>query len=133
MVRFATELLAAPNPTANITSATRSWRSPPTGKDSTSRSSSFGGDAVGSRAILDAHSGIANFKIGKNTLLGLTAQPGASLPPPRIANVLAPAGAELDRALSLAGHWNLAEICRQLLVAGGGGPVTTGRTGQLDL
>ena len=75
-------------------------------------------DADGLRAVLDADPEVVNLKVGENTMLDLATQPEAGPPSPEIVEVLVQAGAELDRALNLAGCWNLADLCRQLLAAG---------------
>ena len=50
-------------------------------------------------------------------MLELLTQPDAELSPEMV-DVLIGAGAYLDRALNLAGCWNLADLCTQLLAAG---------------
>ena len=75
-------------------------------------------DADGLRGALGADPGMVNLKVGGNTLLELTTQPGAGPPSPAVVEVLVGAGAGLDRALNLAGCWNLADLCAQLLAAG---------------
>lgn len=52
-----------------------------------------------------------------NTLLEWATQPPHGIDP-AIIQVLIDHGANLDRALNLAGCWNLADLCRQLLMAG---------------
>ena len=76
------------------------------------------GDADGLRAALDADPGVVNLKAGGNTMLEWTTQPDAGPPSPEMVDVLVGTGADLDRALNLAGCWNLADLCRQLLAAG---------------
>lgn len=76
------------------------------------------GDAAGLRAALDADPGAVNLRIGENTMLEMMTQPEGGPPSPEIVGVLIEAGAHLDRALNLAGCWNLADLCAQLLAAG---------------
>lgn len=78
----------------------------------------LGNDADGLRSALGADPGVVNLEVGGNTLLELTTQPGAGPPSPAIVDVLVKARAGLDRALNLAGCWNLADLCSQLLAAG---------------
>lgn len=70
------------------------------------------------RAALQVDPGAANLKIGENTMLEWMTQPEGGPPSPEMVDVLIDAGADLDRALNLAGCWNLAGLCRQLLAAG---------------
>ena len=51
-------------------------------------------------------------------MLELMTQPEAGPPSTEMVDVLIGAGADLDRALNLAGCWNLADLCTQLLAAG---------------
>ena len=77
------------------------------------------GDVDGLRTALRADPGTVNLKIGgENTMLELMTQPEAGSPSPELVGVLIDAGADLDRALNLAGCWNLADLCAQLLAAG---------------
>ena len=76
------------------------------------------GDADGLREIVDADPEVVNLTVGDNTMLELLTQPDAGPPSPEIVDVLVKAGAALDRALNLAGCWNLADLCSQLLAAG---------------
>ena len=76
------------------------------------------GDADGLRAALAADPEVVNLEAGGNTMLEWLTQPGAAPPSSEMVDVLVGAGARLDRALNLAGCWNLADLCRQLLVAG---------------
>ena len=75
------------------------------------------GDVDGLRAALEADPGAVNLKVGGDTMLELLTQPGAE-PSSEMAGVLMGLGADLDRALNLAGCWNLADLCAQLLAAG---------------
>ena len=59
-----------------------------------------------------------HLEVGKHTLLELTTQPDIGPPCAEIVDVLIGAGAALDRALNLAGCWNLPDLCAQLLAAG---------------
>ena len=76
------------------------------------------GDADSLRTAIDADPGVVNVRVGTDTLLELTTQPDLGPPSSEIIDVLVGAGADLDRALNLAGCWNLADLCRQLLAAG---------------
>ena len=77
------------------------------------------GDVDGLRTALRADPGAVNLKIGgENTMLELMTQPESGPPSPEMVGVLIEAGAYLDRALNLAGCWNLADLCTQLLAAG---------------
>ena len=76
------------------------------------------GDADGLRAVVDADPEIVNLEVGGNTMLESLTQPGAGPSSLEIVDVLVGAGAELDRALNLAGCWNIADLCSQLLEAG---------------
>ena len=53
-----------------------------------------------------------------NTILEWLTQPDFSPPDPKFVGALIEAGAELERALNLAGCWNLPGMCEQLLAAG---------------
>lgn len=74
-------------------------------------------DVASLRAALTSDAGLVNAVWHGNTLLEWATQP-----PPGIdlacTAVLIEAGARLDRALGLAGCWDLADLCRQLLDAG---------------
>ena len=76
------------------------------------------GDADGLQAALIADPQVVTLKVEGNTLLEWTTQPGVAPPSPQVVDVLISAGAELDRALNLAGCWNLPALCEQLLAAG---------------
>ena len=76
------------------------------------------GDAARLRTALDADPEVVNLTVGDSTILELATQPGAAPRSPEIVDVLVEAGAALDRALNLAGCWNLADLCSQLLAAG---------------
>ncbi len=76
------------------------------------------GDVDGLRAALDADPGAVNLRVGDDTMLEMMTQPEGGAPSPEIVEVLIDAGAHLDRALNLAGCWNLAAFCTQLLAAG---------------
>ena len=76
------------------------------------------GDVDGLRAALDADPVVVNLKVGGDTMLELMTQPEGGVPSPEMVGVLIGAGAYLDRALNLAGCWNLADLCTQLLAAG---------------
>ena len=75
-------------------------------------------DADGLRAALGADPEVVNLKVGDNTLLELTTQPDVGHSSPEVIDVLVSAGAAPDRALNLAGCWNLPDLCEQLLAAG---------------
>ncbi len=76
------------------------------------------GDADGLLAALEADPDVVNLTVGGSTLLELATQPDVGPPAPAIVDVLVEAGATLDRALNLAGCWNLPDLCAQLLAAG---------------
>ena len=76
------------------------------------------GDAGGLRAALEVDPAVVTLKVGGSTLLELTTQPDLSPPSAEIVDVLVQAGTALDRALNLAGCWNLPGLCAQLLTAG---------------
>ena len=73
------------------------------------------GDVDGLRAALEVDPEVVNLTVGGNTLLELTTQPDVSPPSAATVNVLVEAGAAVDRALNLAGCWNLPDLCTQLL------------------
>ena len=75
-------------------------------------------DVDGLRAALEADPGVVNLRVGENTMLEWMTQPEGGVPSPELVAVLIDAGADLDRALNLAGCWNLADLCTQLLAAG---------------
>ncbi|WCO68046.1 ankyrin repeat domain-containing protein [Iamia majanohamensis] len=74
-------------------------------------------DADDLRALVDADGEIVSVRWNGNTLLEWCTQPPHGIAPPVI-SVLISAGAELDRALNLAGCWSLAGMRSQLLAAG---------------
>ena len=76
------------------------------------------GDVDGLRAVLEADPGVVNLRIGENTMLEWMTLPEGGAPSPEMVAVLIEAGAHLDRALNLAGCWDLAGLCEQLLAAG---------------
>ena len=76
------------------------------------------GDVDGLGVALDADPGVVNLRVGDDTMLELMTQPEAGPPSTEMVDVLIYAGADLDRALNLAGCWNLADLCTQLLAAG---------------
>ena len=86
------------------------------------------GDADGLRAALEVDPEVVNLTVGGNTLLELATQPDVSPPSSEIVDVLVEAGAAVDRALNLAGCWNLPNLCAQLL-AGGADPVARADAG----
>ena len=75
-------------------------------------------DVDGLRAALDADPDVVNLKVGGSTLLELTTQPDVGHSSSEIIDLLISAGAAPDRALNLAGCWNLPDLCTQLLAAG---------------
>lgn len=74
-------------------------------------------DAEALQAGIDADGEMASVRWNGNTLLEWCTQPPHGIDP-AVIRVLISAGAELDRALNLAGCWNLADMCAQLLAAG---------------
>lgn len=76
------------------------------------------GDAAGLQAALEADPGAVNLRIGENTMLEMMTQPEGGPPSSEVVEVLIDGGAYLDRTLNLAGCWNLADLCAQLLAAG---------------
>lgn len=74
-------------------------------------------DAEGLQLALADDPELADAAWNGNTLLEWATQPPHGIDPECIA-VLIESGASLDRALGLAGCWNLAELCTQLLGAG---------------
>ena len=76
------------------------------------------GHVDGLRAALEDDPGAVNLRIGDDTMLELMTQPEGGPPSPETVGVLIGAGACLDRALNLAGCWNRAGLCTQLLAAG---------------
>jgi ankyrin repeat protein len=77
----------------------------------------LGGDTDGLRAALAADPELINAVWNDNTLLEWATQPPHGIDPACI-DALIDAGASLDRALGLAGCWNLADLCSRLLEAG---------------
>ena len=75
------------------------------------------GDAGGLRAALDADAELVDAVWNGNTLLEWATQPPHDVESACV-EVLIDAGASLDRALGLAGCWNLAALCARLLEAG---------------
>ena len=75
------------------------------------------GDPEGLRAAIDAAPELVAISWGENTLLEWTTQPPHGVTT-EVIDVLINKGSRLDRALNLAGCWNLAPMCRQLLDAG---------------
>ncbi len=75
------------------------------------------GDADGLLAALDADRQLVDAVWNGNTLLEWATQPPHGVEPACI-DVLIESGASLDRALGLAGCWNLAELCTRLVAAG---------------
>lgn len=76
------------------------------------------GDITALRRTLDSYPGIALARVRENSLLEWLTQPGFAPPHPQAVDALIEAGAEFDRALNLAGCWNLPDLCEQLLAAG---------------
>jgi ankyrin repeat protein len=76
------------------------------------------GDRVRFQKILKDDPGIVYARLGNNTILEWLTQPRFSSPDPHFVEALIGAGSELNRALNLAGCWNLPEMCSQLLAAG---------------
>lgn len=68
--------------------------------------------------MLSTHPGIVHARVRENSLLEWLTQPDFAPPHPPVVEALIEAGAELDRALNLAGCWNLPGLCEQLLLAG---------------
>ena len=75
------------------------------------------GDVDGLGVALEADLGVVNLRVGDDTMLELMTQPEAGTPSPEMVEVLIGVGADVDRALNLAGCWNLADLCTQLLAA----------------
>jgi len=75
------------------------------------------GDPDGLRAAIAADPELVAISWGENTLLEWTTQPPHGVTA-EVIDVLISERSRLDRALNLAGCWNLAAMCRQLLVAG---------------
>ena len=76
------------------------------------------GEADRIRHMLSTDPQLARATTGGNTVLEWLTQSDFAPPQPEIVDLLIDAGAGLDRALNLAGCWNLAEMCGQLLAAG---------------
>lgn len=77
-----------------------------------------GGDFDRFERVLGDDPEVVYARTGGNTVLEWLTQPDFSPPDPRFVDALIEAGAELDRALNLAGCWNLPDMCGQLLDAG---------------
>lgn len=74
-------------------------------------------DPAGLDAALRADPHLVNASWNGNTLLEWVTQPPHGIEP-GVVDVLIDHGANPDRALNLAGCWNLPDLCRQLLAAG---------------
>lgn len=74
-------------------------------------------DPDGLQAAIDADPGIVEMAWGENTLLEWVTQPPHGIGE-GIIDVLIASGSRLDRALNLAGCWNLDRLCVRLLTAG---------------
>lgn len=75
------------------------------------------GDPNGLQAAIDADPEIVAISWGDNTLLEWVTQPPHGISPEPV-DVLIANGSKLDRALNLAGCWNLPDLCQQMLAAG---------------
>jgi ankyrin repeat protein len=75
------------------------------------------GDVEALRAAIAADPEVVNLSWQGNTLLEWATQPPHGIDP-TVVQVLIDHGANLDRALNLAGCWNLPDLCLQLLAAG---------------
>lgn len=75
------------------------------------------GDAEALRAVISNDPEIVHLAWQGNTLIEWATQPPHGIDPV-IIDVLIDNGAGVDRALNLAGCWNLPDLCRQLLDAG---------------
>ncbi len=75
------------------------------------------GDVDMLRATITSDPEIVNLSWQGNTLLERATQPPHGIDP-AVVQVLIDHGANLDRALNLAGCWNLPDLCRQLLTGG---------------
>ena len=75
------------------------------------------GNADDLGTFLDADPRLVRAQIRGNTILEWLTQPGFAPPDPQVVDVLIESGSELDRALNLAGCWNLPDMCAQLLAA----------------
>ena len=75
------------------------------------------GDAPGLQAAIDADPDNVTLAWGENTLLEWVTQPTHGITDDIVA-VLIASGSKLERALNLAGCWDLARLCGQLLAAG---------------
>ena len=75
-------------------------------------------DAAALRSAIDADPGVVHLRTRGNTLLERATQPSTGTVPAAVVDVLISAGAKLDRALNLAGCWNLPDPATQLLQAG---------------
>jgi ankyrin repeat protein len=75
-------------------------------------------DVNGLRSQIAEQPDLVDRVVADNTLLELLTQPCMRNVSTTIADVLIEGGSRLDRALNLAGCWNLADLCRRLLKAG---------------
>ena len=75
------------------------------------------GDAEALRSVIGGDSEIVDLPWQGNTLIEWATQPPHGIDR-AVVQVLIDSGAYLDRALNLAGCWNLPDLCRQLLDAG---------------
>ena len=75
------------------------------------------GDADALRAAIETDPGVVMVSWGDNTLLEWVTQPPHGFDA-GVVDVLIERGSKLDRALNLAGCWNLADLCARLLEAG---------------
>ncbi len=78
----------------------------------------FASDANALRAAVQADPEVLHLRVGDNTLLELATQPGVGPISEDIIAVLIDGGAQLNRALNLAGCWNLPSLAQQLLDGG---------------
>lgn len=74
-------------------------------------------DVGGLRSAIEADPEIVSIRWGDNTLLEWATQPPHGVDE-AVIDVLIAAGSAVDRALNLAGCWNLVVMCRRLLDAG---------------
>lgn len=75
------------------------------------------GDSTALDAAIETDPDIVTVKWGDNTLLEWATQPPHGIADD-VVDVLIERGSPLDRALNLAGCWNLADLCARLLEAG---------------